>query len=395
MTVLFNNNSELPIECISTFGVSVKENEHPIGYFGTGLKYAVAVLLREGCDVTMYIGGKEYAFSKRQGEIRGKQFEFIDMNGQPLPFTTELGKNWQLWQAYRELYSNCMDEKGFVVGEEYEYQPDARCRDSGTSIKVDGEAFDEIHAKRGEFILLSEPKHVMGEVEVHESEEPGIFYKGIRVLTMPTRYSYNITSDLTLTEDRTASQWDVEFAITGALTTCNNINAIADILSIDEEAGYHEPKLNYSKYVRPSEEFMKLIAQLKKKPHNASTYYSHWEPNFVGALPKSALPRAIQKKLKALQDLFSYNPKNVHVILLNNEDYKIVKEDVCLNISLFSRNNAKKLTFVYILACLSAKKPGKSAYSIITEDMLKYFNLPKGVKINAETGKREHESEAA
>lgn len=38
----FHNPGELDPRLITTFGVSIKESTNPIGYFGTGLKYALA-----------------------------------------------------------------------------------------------------------------------------------------------------------------------------------------------------------------------------------------------------------------------------------------------------------------------------------------------------------------
>jgi hypothetical protein len=46
--VVFENPGEIDAAAIRTFGVSVKEGENPIGFFGTGLKYAIAILLRTG-----------------------------------------------------------------------------------------------------------------------------------------------------------------------------------------------------------------------------------------------------------------------------------------------------------------------------------------------------------
>jgi len=42
--IIFHNQGELDIRAVTTFGLSVKKNDNPIGYFGTGLKYAIAAL---------------------------------------------------------------------------------------------------------------------------------------------------------------------------------------------------------------------------------------------------------------------------------------------------------------------------------------------------------------
>lgn len=364
--ITFRNKSILPLECIKTFGVSAKENEHPIGYFGTGLKYAIAVLLREGCEIEIIRDGRIHRFDKRKGDIRGKEFEFIYMDGDMLPFTTELGKNWALWQAYRELYSNCMDEQGEVT-------VDMHSHTGGTEICVTG--LHDVHEKRGEFILLSKPKYELEDLEIHESETPGIFYKGIRVLTLPTKFSYNILSDLTLTEDRTAAQWDVSYAITRAITTTDNTDAILDVLTIADNTEYFEPKLDYSKYVTPSAPFMRLVAKLKVKPHNVATYYGHHSEEFVGGLPKEAPNVKMKQKLMQLRELMSFKPKEIYVTKMT-EDYKIVKDELCLNAELF--RSPKKLSFIYLLACCKMSgKPNRTDAQVIAEDMLKYFVLPK------------------
>src|SRR5690606_20364037 len=109
------------------------ETDNPIGMFGTGLKYAIAVLLRNGNCIEITNKDKTYSFSIHDIDFRGKSFQQILCNGKKLPFTTEYGKNWELWQAYRELHSNTVDEEGIsFIGEPM---------DEGTSIVVYGESF--------------------------------------------------------------------------------------------------------------------------------------------------------------------------------------------------------------------------------------------------------------
>ena len=44
--ITFHSPTILPIEAATTMGVSVKESDNAIGKFGTGLKYAIAGVLR-------------------------------------------------------------------------------------------------------------------------------------------------------------------------------------------------------------------------------------------------------------------------------------------------------------------------------------------------------------
>lgn len=368
MTLIFQNNSILPLECISTFGVSVKDTDSPIGYFGTGLKYAIATLLREDGAVNMVIDGYAYHFTTEWRGVRGKEFGFIFMNDVQLPFTTELGKNWQLWQAYRELYSNCIDEGGEVLSSDDTFDGG---EGKGTIIVVEG--LDQIHEESSRFILRSEPKHVIGNVEIHEGATSGVFYKGIKVLDLPTKFTYNILSGLTLTEDRTVSQWDAEYAITSALIHTNDTDALLDVLSVTEEE-FHEAKFNWSKYATPSEPFMRLVSKLKEKPHTLGVYYSHHESSFIGKLDRGVLSEAVAKKLTKLRASVKFKPAELFVAAMQ-QDYKIVDEGLVLNLELLA--NPKKLNFVYALAChkMANKKPTMSDYDAVLAFMLDDFQF--------------------
>ena len=101
--ICFKNTGTIEPDFISSFGVSVKNDNSCIGFFGTGLKYALAILMREGAKVTIYSGGKTMRIGTKDAILKGKSFKFVTMNGKQLPFTTELGKTWEPWMAYREL----------------------------------------------------------------------------------------------------------------------------------------------------------------------------------------------------------------------------------------------------------------------------------------------------
>ena len=115
-TVYFDTPGLLDMRAVTTFGLSVKENENPIGYFGTGLKYAIAILLRNGADLTISnSSGDVYSFSVNKDTFRNVEFNALAMHSSmrdvELPFTTELGKNWKMWMAFREMYCNTQDAR--------------------------------------------------------------------------------------------------------------------------------------------------------------------------------------------------------------------------------------------------------------------------------------------
>jgi hypothetical protein len=222
--ILFTNPGEIDPRLITTLGVNVKDSDSPIGFFGTGLKYAIAVLLREGQEITISSGLRKFSFEVKEEEVRGKSFGFIFMKegegtAHPLGFTTELGKNWNLSNAYRELFSNAKDEGGEIFVENFTLPSEGI-----TAICVEGEAFKEVHENRSDFLLeKSEPPIFSSSyIEVFSGASKAIFYRGIAVSfpSLPTTLTYNILERLDLTEDRTAKyNWYVQNYIRDALTT--------------------------------------------------------------------------------------------------------------------------------------------------------------------------------
>ena len=93
-TVFFSNDGEMDILGATIMGVHVKEGSNPIGHFGTGLKFAIATLLRTGHAVKIYVGEKLYNFDVEKVNIRGKDFDVVCMTCVRLGFTTDTGKNW-------------------------------------------------------------------------------------------------------------------------------------------------------------------------------------------------------------------------------------------------------------------------------------------------------------
>jgi hypothetical protein len=203
-SILFRNAGVIDERSIRTFGISAKIGTNPIGYFGTGLKYAIAVLLREGCELELFAGHDKYTFTTKRISQRGKEFDIILMNDSEMPFTTELGKNWEVWQAFRELYCNALDEKGEVLCDEG--RGFVHCQED-TLFVARGEKIEEAF-KIKDKIVLNLPERLRfhnGHVQIFDAPSNHIYYRGIRVgdLQGSAMFTYNVTSEMTLTEDRT------------------------------------------------------------------------------------------------------------------------------------------------------------------------------------------------
>lgn len=172
--ISFLTKTALPIEAATTMGVSVKDGKS-IGKFGTGLKYAIAGILRLGGSVTAHIDGVSHEFTAKQSNIRGRDFQIIHCNGAPCGFTTELGKHWQPWQLFRELASNSLDEGG-------EWTRDETSSDSArTVIQVRCREVEE--SEHAEQVFLGKRKTLVESscgATIYEGPNRHYYYRGIR-----------------------------------------------------------------------------------------------------------------------------------------------------------------------------------------------------------------------
>ena len=202
----FVNDGVLEIELVKLLGVSVKETEDPIGFFGTGLKYALATALRLGGSVTIITGGMRYEVTGKDITLRDKQFTQVMLNDEPLGFTTELGKQWEAWMVVRELYSNALDENGVTSianGDPEDFVSSGR-----TMIALHGKPFLDVWHERDRYFIDFARDRVAVKtqyLEAYESRQRSVFYRGIKIheTQFPTIFKYNLSEKVTLTEDRT------------------------------------------------------------------------------------------------------------------------------------------------------------------------------------------------
>lgn len=250
------------MEAFSDMGASVKTGTHPIGRFGSGLKYAVAVILRNRGTIRLFRDGTEYEFYLGKMDFRGKDFDLVRMrkkNGlgrwtssQKLPFTTQLGRDWKLWQAYRELESNTRDEGGetMIVIEDDGL---AWAAGPGTIIEVDCPGFAECIDEEGVFLDTDRTERVFRspKVDIYDAPSRYLYYRGIRVyeLRYPSLFTYDFGEGVvTLTEDRTIGNlwsvmWDLAYTIQ---TKVEDERVLDRILEKSDEASFENYELNFS-----------------------------------------------------------------------------------------------------------------------------------------------------
>lgn len=260
--IIFENDQEIDIRSISTFGISVKNGENPIGFFGTGLKYAIAVLLRTGHQVTIMSGKSVIKFGLSSESVRGKDFSFVTMatNGAEqvsIGFTTELGKQWELWMAYREIACNCKDEGGVARVEQA--MPEAE--KEKTKIIIKGQEFESVFANRHFYLLEDKPWLELGSLEVRCRSGNDFYYRGVQVSQFDKcgMFTYNTNEKLELTEDRTVKdQWKPRYRLAVAFLRSTDKRFLRTVLTADNNT--LEGSLQYHGFgIQPSQEFLEVI----------------------------------------------------------------------------------------------------------------------------------------
>lgn len=258
--IVFENPGLIDVAAITTMGVSVK-SEGAIGYFGTGVKFAIATILRNGGAITIWRGAERLEFGVQPTMIRGESFDLVTMNGRELGFTTQLGRDWQPWMAYRELATNCKDEGGSVFKPGKAPPSCFSAKEDCTVIFVEG--LDEVWPERGTILLGTEPIAENDVMEVHPGVSRHVFYRGVRIWThqSPLAFTYNLLQPMELTEDRTARSWYlVETQLERGIGRLEDKAILRRILTAGEL--FQEHHMDIHAYGSPGETFLEMAREL-------------------------------------------------------------------------------------------------------------------------------------
>jgi hypothetical protein len=267
--IVHKTKGKLDLRSLTIFGLNAKPNtDTPIGYFGTGLKYAMAVLARYNISVTIWIDGKKWTIEQDDTKFRDKTFRALTLKRHTLipkainlPFTTELGKNWEIWQAFRELECNTRDENGetFVRTDNY-FASEER---GHTIFVVEDERYVEEYYKKDTHFLPGgmTQQDSTETMQVFARKSDYIYYRGVRIydLKEPTNNTYNFLERIELTEDRTAKYpWDLEMKIERYIANTKNKEVVQRAITAPTRT--YERGLSYE-YTGRSETFLNLAAE--------------------------------------------------------------------------------------------------------------------------------------
>lgn len=320
--ITFRNKGLVDLRAITTFGVNSKDTKTAIGQFGTGFKYAVAVVLRLGGTVVVMRGLERFEFTKRIEQIRNDEFGMVYMNEQQLGFTTHLGHHWEPWQAFRELYCNMLDEAG------PEALDAALTPKAGyTDVIIELPAFDEVWAQRHTVVLPAHFKPLYKDERIQIFNEPSnyLFYRGVRVATLdkPARHTFNVLEHLELTEDRTLQyQSTAQHVVATRVMKLESKALIKQLLFTGR--GTFEHELQYSQWMDSSKSFLDVIHKGRASldiNFNALAYFRVKNPEV--ALPKRVtnVQRQERRDLKnaiALCAVLGYDVSGYPVVITDD-----------------------------------------------------------------------------
>lgn len=293
--IVFTTPGLIDIRSFTMMGLSAKpSSDRPIGQFGTGLKYVIAVLIRHSIEPILFIGKDKFTFQKKESDFRGQRIEMIQMKVEEyswmdrlllkpryvdLPFTTEYGKFWDLWQVFRELEANTRDENGFTSSLDL-----SNGIKDGTQIIVDHPDFDKLWESR-DSIFLHQASSSSKEDEIMEVF-PGVseylFYRGMRVqeLSKHSLFTYNILQKIDLTEDRTVKyDFQVKECLGNFVLKSEDKAFIHAVVTAKDE--WWESGVDFRSWAKPKPHaaFMSVVASRPSGLlRSAEAYHAEHEP---------------------------------------------------------------------------------------------------------------------
>lgn len=248
-----SNYGEIEVEALTLVGASTKrDDQSKIGMFGSGNKYALAYLMRNGYDVLFYSDQQSINVNTVPATLRDCSFNVITINGDKTSITTEMGPQWTLWMAIREFYANAVDEK--LIS--FEIVDHIMTTKGGTDIFI--EVKDELHQfmdNINDYIAITK-EVVFQDVDQNKilkkhSDLACIYRKGMRCYDTREHsvYDYDFPK-ININESRiVSSSWNITEKLTSLLFKCSDPVVIRNILEASTNKNYLEYKIdNHSWY---------------------------------------------------------------------------------------------------------------------------------------------------
>lgn len=299
--VCFENKGEVPVNAFKLLGASSKRGDSSkIGYFGTGLKYAIAVMLKQGIEFRIFSGDKEVKIGTRSTKFLDDTVQVMTVNGEKTSITLDAGVDWKPWYAIREIYSNAIDEQGEMT---LNVPAEAKTGYTRIFIDADAEPLKDIFANWGAFFCQNRPVAFRNELGSLLPKLPTIpefnaFRKGIRVHSSRKHsvFDYDLP-DIAINESRVAiNSWEVtekasELLASSDLISINKFLALAKNSRHKDFVEWEDSFWDFTFYRSFSEAWVEALSEKRLVPHNFAGHYDITETTLI-------LPDKLIDKLK-------------------------------------------------------------------------------------------------
>jgi hypothetical protein len=323
--ILIQNDGEIETNSFELIGASTKRDEKgKIGFFGSGLKYSIAYMMRKGIEFRIFSGLNQLKFSTTKEQLKGKDFERICINGKETSYTVTMGPTWTKdWFVLREIYCNALDEGTCLLVKSTE-----EVRPSADKTRIYVELTPELQEVVGNWdaYFSDERTPLFTSAEVftgYMSQEDGgvrdqqiavfqktkgiLYRRGIRVYDS-SRFMYDYgMNHININEDRTAkATYMFSYSILGLFITFANEGYIKSVLreGKSESLPFEYEALNsYDDHGKISEKWIEFsesnILAVREKSGNFSEFLNNSKKE-VFLIPTS-LARFLKKGLPGVK----------------------------------------------------------------------------------------------
>jgi len=355
--IKIQSKGEIEEKAFTLIGNSTKRNnQKPIGYFGSGLKYSISALLRNKIPFKVFSGDKELIFTLEKEGFRDEEFEVITLNGKQTSFTTKMGgDDWNTpFAPLREIYSNALDEDDDAVLSQVK---EIASKKGHTTFYISATNDVADFYKNHQNYFCNKNPNVLsandfGAIYPSVDSKLILFRSGIRCTKETkeiTSYNYN-SSFFKINESRVIdSDYQARTVVAFIWKRCNNKSLILNLLNdlSNGNTGRYEHKLNWN-------------GNLYKNGDIFNPIYCKFSDAWKEICEND--------KFVSVEHLDIFDEKEIvgrRILPFNL--IKILKEQVCEEMDVLGLNPTESIEEVYA----EVKKPSKALTDKIIDSMAK------------------------